>query len=640
MPLGSSGADRKSGGYARTRCGQCEACLKPDCGQCIECTRKKKFGGDGSSKQACLLRRCADLRAKASSGTIRAAAAATTAANATTNANATPRPSFTNSSSSDGRRFSDTVSTASTPHSSSRQGQQGQQNQQEESPFVLRPTSLLEEPPFPTKRPRLALPAASKTTATTTTTHMYGLPIPCVPVGVCTGCGLGGKNDPHVVLLCDGPHCGREYHLKCCIPPLTQVPEGSFYCVDCSPTGTTHLLEQYLEESYDRKQELDNPQEYVKFLLEEDVQEEDGEPDDDPLIRRRLPVSELHQVHQNPEQLIGHSLRLYCPRGNHYHNGRILEIRKEEENIDLENNNDVGDVGDHDTLCLVRFPAGSDHRKTSLTTWIYLEEHCVAVCTQLVWGLIGSSKSKGGKRKVRTWMPAKLWSRTARELVPVATLLDESQGQIQFHPQHHPHPQVPGSSSSSNEPIPPIPPSPPVWGLVETFGQDTYELLNLKTEIKEQLEDEDMKHTTNNNNNSSSGVNKDPLLLSLARAEWHELERVRHWKSLPLRNPVHPQALQSRDEYGLGTLEYQDRRQPSLLPPPSTTTTTTTPSIGLCPSIAQGLDRAYILQQLSSQLGGGVEAASRDVAASLQCELVESVPDAIQALTKRDRTQT
>ena len=493
-----------------------------------------------------------------------------------------PRASFTGSSNNNNnndRRLSNTLSTASTTP---------RQEQQEEPPFFSRPSSLLEdEPPFP-KRPRvtLALPASK--------THIYGLPIPSVPLGVCAECGLGGQDDPEVVLLCDGPACGREYHLKCCLPPLTQVPEGTFYCVDCSPTGTTSLLEQYLEEHYDRKQELDNPQDYVNMLLQEDVQEE-GQADKYSKIR--IPVSELHQVHKNSEQMIGHSLRLYCPLGNHYHNGRILDIRNEEDSPESNN-----------TLCLVRFPAGPDHRKTSLTAWIHLEEHCVAVCTQLVWSHIGS---KSGKRKVaRTWMPAKLWSRTARELVPVATLLDESQDQIQFH------------QASSRGPVP------PVWGLVETFGQDTYELLNLKTEIKETLEDEDMK----NKSSSSSGanvnvnVNMDPLLLSLARAEWHELERVRQWKSLPLHNPVHPQAFRSRDEYGLGTLEYQDRPQPS----------SSTTGIELCPSIAQGLDRAYILQQLSTKFG--VE-ASRDVAASLQCELIESVPDGIQAITTRDRTQ-
>jgi hypothetical protein len=565
-----------SGGYARTRCGECEACLQPDCGQCIECTRKKKFGGDGSSKQACLGRRCTDLRAKKSGGTL------TIDMKGPKSTSTTPRASFATSTNGD-RRLSNTLSTASTPR-----------QEQEEPPSFSRPPSLLQEQPFP-KRPRLtlALPASE--------THMYGLPIPSVQLGVCSECGLGGQDDPEVVLLCDGPACGREYHLKCCLPPLTQVPEGTFYCVDCSPTGTTNLLEQYLEEHYDRKQELDNPQDYLNILLQEDVQEEEQLDTGSSRIRIpvcvRTPVSELHQVHKNPEQMIGHSLRLYCPLGNHYHNGRILDIRKEENGPE------------NDTLCLVRFPAGPDHRKTSLTTWIHLEEHCVAVCTQLVWSHTGSKGGGKRKSKVRTWTPTKLWSRTARELVPVATLLDETQDQIQFHL---------GSGSSSRGPVP------PVWGLVETFGQDTYELLKLKTEIKERVEDEDMKNSSSNGTNVN--VNMDPLLLALARAEWHEMERVRRWKSLPLHNPVHPQAFQSRDEYGLGTLEYQDRPQPS----------NNRTGIELCPSIAQGLDRAYILQQLSSRFG--VE-ASRDVAASLQCELIESVPDGIQALTRRDRTQ-
>jgi hypothetical protein len=566
----------------------------PNCGKCIECLRKKKFGGDGSSKQACLLRRCTDLRRNSSGGTNMMTRPKSTLSSTTT----PRRASFTNSNSNSNSNSNDDgprLSTASTSAAAARQEQQ-------EPPFYKRPLSLLTEPPFP-KRPRVAL-SASKT-------HMYGLPIPSVPplVGVCAECGLGGQDDPEVVLLCDGPNCGREYHLNCCIPPLTEVPEDSFYCVDCSTTGTTHLLEQYLEEHYERKQEYISvaanytfAHEYVDKLLQQDVREEGQQTSTTADSKNRIPVSELHQVHKNPEEkMIGRALRLYCPRGNHYHNGRILDIRREERN-----------GHDDDTLCLVRFPAGPDHRKTSLTTWIHLEEHCVAVCTQLVWGHIGSSSSSSsGKRKVaRTWIPAKLWSRTARELVPVATLLDESQDQIQFH-------QGPRRG-----------PIPPVWGLVETFGQDTYELLNLKTEIKETLEKEDMKSNSNSSSNNSGGingnaanVNMDPLLLTLARAEWHELERVRQWKALPLYNPVHPQALSSRDEYGLGTLEYQDRQLSS--------------TIKLCPSIAQGLDRAYILQQLSSKFG--VE-ASRDVAASLQCALVESVPDGIRALTRRDQT--
>ena len=41
------------------------------------------------------------------------------------------------------------------------------------------------------------------------------------------------------VLLCDGVNCGREYHMKCCQPPLVRIPKGNWYCFDCTSTGTT-----------------------------------------------------------------------------------------------------------------------------------------------------------------------------------------------------------------------------------------------------------------------------------------------------------------------------------------------------------------------------------------------------------------
>jgi len=47
---------------ARIRCGTCEACMRPDCGGCSQCVQKRKFGGNGTSKQACIHRRCSDLR--------------------------------------------------------------------------------------------------------------------------------------------------------------------------------------------------------------------------------------------------------------------------------------------------------------------------------------------------------------------------------------------------------------------------------------------------------------------------------------------------------------------------------------------------------------------------------------------------
>jgi len=41
-----------------SRCGTCANCLKPDCGECINCSDKPKFGGPGVKKQACSQRKC------------------------------------------------------------------------------------------------------------------------------------------------------------------------------------------------------------------------------------------------------------------------------------------------------------------------------------------------------------------------------------------------------------------------------------------------------------------------------------------------------------------------------------------------------------------------------------------------------
>ena len=46
-----------------SRCGECEACVRSDdCGHCIPCLSKKKFGGNGKSHNTCRLRRCLLMR--------------------------------------------------------------------------------------------------------------------------------------------------------------------------------------------------------------------------------------------------------------------------------------------------------------------------------------------------------------------------------------------------------------------------------------------------------------------------------------------------------------------------------------------------------------------------------------------------
>ena len=40
------------------RCGECEGCMRDDCGTCVACMDKPRFGGRGSKKKACLARTC------------------------------------------------------------------------------------------------------------------------------------------------------------------------------------------------------------------------------------------------------------------------------------------------------------------------------------------------------------------------------------------------------------------------------------------------------------------------------------------------------------------------------------------------------------------------------------------------------
>ena len=40
------------------RCMQCVGCKSDDCGVCIFCKDKKKFGGPGKRKKACIRRAC------------------------------------------------------------------------------------------------------------------------------------------------------------------------------------------------------------------------------------------------------------------------------------------------------------------------------------------------------------------------------------------------------------------------------------------------------------------------------------------------------------------------------------------------------------------------------------------------------
>eukprot|EP00795_Rhopilema_esculentum_P006330 gene6330-11763_t len=51
-------------GPRKKRCGVCDVCQQPDCGECKCCKDMKKFGGSGKSKQCCINRRCPYMEVK------------------------------------------------------------------------------------------------------------------------------------------------------------------------------------------------------------------------------------------------------------------------------------------------------------------------------------------------------------------------------------------------------------------------------------------------------------------------------------------------------------------------------------------------------------------------------------------------
>lgn len=49
------------GAMSRRRCGVCDNCKQADCGLCMYCRDKPRFGGPGKLKQSCLKRKCTRL---------------------------------------------------------------------------------------------------------------------------------------------------------------------------------------------------------------------------------------------------------------------------------------------------------------------------------------------------------------------------------------------------------------------------------------------------------------------------------------------------------------------------------------------------------------------------------------------------
>jgi PHD-finger len=443
-------------------------------------------------------------------------------------------------------------------------------------------------------------------------TSLYGQVIPDEPgSNVCAGC-LGRRDaelsdDP--ILLCDGAHCGREYHLACCIPPLTSVPEvEEWLCQDCSPDGSTASLIQYLESSDQAKQHYlstvasgkKSHHSYVEHLLRLDMAALGARRGDQLLPESELEKSAMihslalcdanHSLARTrggnerraslpPSELIGKPVRLFLIKLNEpkYHTGRIVDYR-EVSNVETRSSSTFSPhkgtspvaSPSTNTEFLVRFPAGIDYRKTSHHHWIVLEEHAVSLASTMVWARISTGH----------WKPASLWLRTGRALISTMKSLPTS---------------IDAEISKTKH---------KVCALARAFGDDVFTEVNVRDQCVDLLD------------RNAVDAHRRPdntLPFSLAKTELAEQERVRNWRELKQMDPMGPAVLSSRDYVSLPVLEAYSETSSLVMKSKNGSST-----IAPIPNIRLGLDRSKLLSMLHQR---GYN-PTKDMAASLSCEIL------------------
>lgn len=574
----------------RASCGTCAACMRDECGECARCLKKAKFGGDGQDKQICFRRRCYVLYPLQKRLDERMKDAATSEKER----NLQPAGKKKQSGRSAAKdmiiakpEVKQRFSMTSTPTA-----------QQSEEEAALKPVEEIFTLSSYLAQPLVALRDDPKPPAPVRT--LYGLDIPNETASnLCSVC-LGVRDDEledQPVLLCDGPNCRREFHLACCVPALSAVPEVEHWlCQDCCPDGSTASLILYFVEADSAKAEYlrseDPKADFVQHLLIQDSQETEKTAD-------RIPESELERgamthslalcdskhlarTRRGNEKreafpaisYLGKPVRIYNSLGNMYHTGRIVDYRQRSAAASSD-----AAVG-KETEFLIRFTAGKDDRKKAYQHWIVLEEHALAVGSTLVWAQIPAG----------SWNPAILWLRTSRELVTIQHLLKESEGEIIYQDDKETYLHKPRKTKHK------------VCALARTFGEEQFSLINVRDQSVDLTNPE-----------SSCAYLKDPenvLQFHTANAELAEQKRVCSWRAMQQEDPVGPTVLSSRDSYTL----------PALLPAIRSVEAGNASSThtSLCPSIPRGLDRAKILKMLQRR---GIE-PTKDIAASLLCEIV------------------
>jgi hypothetical protein len=191
----------------RVRCEECEACKHPDCGECKHCLAKKKFGGDGSNKFACIRRRCKNMQPRNSDigGNKKKAPSSSAHDSSSTKPPRSSSSSLTSSSATNNVTSASPAISPSNHSSASGRRSPSVPRQTKDNEFTQHPASVLDVSSTTRKRKRTLLAAQrakENTEAPTMPFHMCGLPIPKGLFGVCGECGVDGEHD--TIILCDG----------------------------------------------------------------------------------------------------------------------------------------------------------------------------------------------------------------------------------------------------------------------------------------------------------------------------------------------------------------------------------------------------------------------------------------------------
>ncbi|KAL7576428.1 hypothetical protein ACA910_018231 [Epithemia clementina (nom. ined.)] len=588
-------------------------------GACEHCLRKKKFGGDGTSRQPCVRRRCIVIHGDPSDWQGQQHSGATKATPPGVPQVSQPKEPPTSSSRvqrppvADGPgRHGDPESSSDTNGKAAAVNSSRKKLPKRRFPEVSNlETSLI---PIPQEEKTIE-PQTKKADVKKYYRRIFGRKLPPAPlIGVCAACGDDSK--PETVLLCDGKDCEREYHIGCA--NLKEVPSGDWFCVDCHPTGSgIEVLARYLELVDDARNDYEHSKSFVQAMLQRQLEE----------TNLRAPISELDKGQGStdllfPKRFLGKPIWIRVPEMEAQVPGRIVDYRSCK----------TSEPDHTEYVFLVRFAAGHYDRKDSLYHWIYLEEHQLIIGDRLVLARKGiESRQQPGLIYLRTSLELLLADETNRDLMI-------KQRELSDFPVSPPGIAT-STKLSSTSPKPcnvekQLKECHEEAGnikrtvLVGFFGQvgaKKFVCLDLDTDKVSVAQDEEGKKLLIDFFSPGALEAKELRLpeVALAFVEHEEQKNVVSWQSIPHGNPSHPSSLKSRDYFSLTPMVPQEGD--GCVAPFGSTENSLVAATGelhaqLCPLIMAGIDQQHVMNILHKN--HPEIQPSKEFAANLSCTIV------------------